>query len=51
LTNISKNVYIISVGSIIRGYFSLERTKKILSHKKQFISNIPAAINMEAGGA
>jgi hypothetical protein len=35
---------IIFVVSIIRSYFPPERTKKILSHKKEFIGNILAAL-------
>jgi uncharacterized membrane protein YraQ (UPF0718 family) len=35
---------IIYVISAIRGYFPPERTKKILSHKKEFIGNILAAL-------
>ncbi|MGE5301001.1 MAG: permease, partial [Acidobacteriota bacterium] len=35
---------IIFVVSVIRSYFSPERTKKILSHKKEFIGNILAAL-------
>lgn len=37
------SVIIFSV-SVIRSYFSPERTKKILSHKKEFIGNILAAL-------
>lgn len=35
---------IIFIVSIIRSYFPPEKTKKILSHKKQFIGNIMAAL-------
>jgi len=35
---------IIFIVSIIRSYFPPERTKKILSHKKEFIGNILAAL-------
>ena len=35
---------IIFVVSVIRSYFPPERTKKILSHKKEFIGNILAAL-------
>lgn len=35
---------IIFIVSVIRSYFPPERTKKILSHKKEFIGNILAAL-------
>lgn len=35
---------IIFIVSIIRSYFPPEKTKRILSHRKQFIGNILAAI-------
>src|SRR5574340_1024427 len=35
---------IIFVVSVVRSYFPPERTKKILSHKKEFIGNILAAL-------
>lgn len=35
---------IIFIVSIIRSYFPPEKTKRLLSHRKQFIDNIVAAI-------
>jgi uncharacterized membrane protein YraQ (UPF0718 family) len=37
---------IIFMVSIIRSYFPPEKTKRILSHKREFIGNIPAALLM-----
>ena len=40
---------IIFIVSIMRSYFSPERTKRILSHKKEFIGNVLAILGIVNG--